>query len=356
MGNSNGNFFSSILKFFCSLFGSKPGGSTPPPNTQPDNTTEPVRVVTNRVFLIIYDPVVDAAGTKLSQAMHWNNADDLVNGFITDIQTVSGGNARYEVVQRQVMNEFPALEDGYRYDVNSLRAVLQGGQAHQPMYVNYTALLTGFSIIPRITAGEFDEVWLFGFPYAGFHESNMGGAGAFWCNADPIPGTAGCQRKFVVMGFNYERGVGEMLEAFAHRAESILAHCYNSLDFMRWTYNPQRVPPTVGTNLNAYQQFMSFDKISPGKAGVGNVHYCPNSDQDYDWNNPHPVASTCYDWYNYPGFVGDVRNVEASEWGNGDIRKRHQWWLKHLPRVAGRTGGVVNNWWQYAMDPNLAGT
>ena len=31
----------------------------------------------------------------------------------------------------------------------------------------------------------------------------------------------------------------------------------------------------------------------------------------------------------------------------------HSWWMKHLPKVAGRTSGVANNWWQYIMDPNL---
>jgi len=52
-------------------------------------------------------------------------------------------------------------------------------------------------------------------------------------------------------------------------------------------------------------------------------------------------------------FKEDVRQVNADEWGNGDTRILHKWWLRHLPKVAGRTSGVANNWWQYIMDPNL---
>jgi hypothetical protein len=47
--------------------------------------------------------------------------------------------------------------------------------------------------------------------------------------------------------------------------------------------------------------------------------------------------------------------VNADEWGNGDIRLHHKWWLSHFPKVAGRTASVANNWWQYIIDPNMIG-
>ena len=58
-----------------------PGGQTPPvqPALPPDNTTEPARILTCHALLVVYDPVVDAAGTKLSAKMHWNRPDDLAN-------------------------------------------------------------------------------------------------------------------------------------------------------------------------------------------------------------------------------------------------------------------------------------
>jgi hypothetical protein len=155
------------------------------------------------------------------------------------------------------------------------------------------------------------------------------------------------------MGFSYERGVGEMLESFGHRAESLLGRAFDCQDFIAWAYNPARTPETVEGSLNLFQRFLCYEKIAPGQSGVGTIHFAPNSEYDYDWNNSRLVASNCQDWYNFPGFQNDIKLVSASEWGNGDILAHHKWWLKHLPRVAGRTGGVANNWWQYVMDPNL---
>ncbi len=354
MNNPSGNSKLSLLDLLLKLF-SSPKPPTPARVVPPDNTMEPVRIVTARVLLVIYDPVMDpATGVKLSEYMHWQRPDDLANAFIQDIQETSGGMARYQIVQRVELNEFPAKTDGYRYDPQTFLDVLKGVQPpHKPEGADYQAILTGLNVLPRIAKRDIDEVWLFAFPQAGFYESSMGGAGAFWCNSQPMTWSSGCSRRFVVMGFSYERGVGEMLESFGHRSESLVSKVFNCQDFVAWAYKPGRVPATVGPNLNLFQQFISFDQIAPGKAGLGTIHYAPNSDRDYDWNNPRQVPSNCYDWNNFPNFQNDFRQVNADEWGNGDIRAHHKWWLKHLPKVAGRKGGVANNWWQYMMDPNL---
>ncbi len=336
-GNQKTSFFEMLLRFF-GLF--KGDDSTPPqPVVPPDSTTEPVRIITSHVLLVIYDPVMDAAsGLKLSEKMHWNRPDDLANSFIEDIIESSGGAARYEIVERVELNEFPALSDGFRYTPAGFQAVLdRSAAAHQPQYVDYQAILTGLHVLPRIVNHEIDEVWLMGFPYAGFYKSTMCGVKAFWCNSQPQVWSAGCNRRFVVMGFNYERGVGEMVHAFGHRCESILAQTFSK---------------TRGKD-NHFAQFCLYDKVAPGEAQMGNIHFTPNSDKDYDYKNQRKVQSNCYDWYNFPAFKNDIRLVNAEEWGNGDMRLLHKWWLKHLPKTAGRINGIANNWWQYCMDPNL---
>ncbi|MFH2103944.1 MAG: hypothetical protein ABIJ39_11390 [Chloroflexota bacterium] len=316
-------------------------GSKPPttqPVIPPDSLTEPARMVIVRVLLIIYDPIVDpVTGITLSQLMKWNRVDDLVNGFIQDVLEASDGLARYQIVERVVLNEFPAKTDGYRYDPSAYLSVLKGNPPHKPEMADYKAILTGFNILSRVARREIDEVWTFAFPHAGFYESAMGGSGAFWCNAPPLDGSSDSPRRFVVMGFSYERGVGEMLEAFGHRVESILGKAF------------AKKPG----NANLFNRFLLHEKEAAGKAEVGSIHFAPNSEKDYDWNNPRKVMSTCYDWFNFPNFRGDIREVNADEWGNGDIRAHHKWWLNHLPKVAGRMNGIANNWWQYIMDPNL---
>jgi hypothetical protein len=289
--------------------------------------------------------------------MPWQSPNDLVNGCIQDILEASGGVARYQIAQRVELNEFPAKTDGYCYDPQTYLDVLKGVQPpYMPQEANYQEILTRLNVLPRIAMRDIDEVWLFAFPHAGFYESSMGGAGAFWCNSQPMTWSSKCARRFIVMGFSYERGVGEMLESFGHRAETLVSRVFNCQDFVAWSYKKSRVPAIVGPTLNLYQRFTSFDQIAPGNAGIGTIHYAPNSDRDYDWNNPRCVPSNCYDWYNFPKFHNDVRQLNANEWGNGDIRAHHKWWLKHLPKTTGRTDGVANNWWQYIMDPNLIDT
>ncbi|MGI9255245.1 MAG: hypothetical protein ACR2J8_15990, partial [Thermomicrobiales bacterium] len=83
----------------------------------------------------------------------------------------------------------------------------------------------------------------------------------------------------------------------------------------------------------------------------GNVHFAPNSVHDYDWANRRRVRSTCDDWLTYPTLPRVASEVECSTWGCG-MRPHHLWWLSHLPRAAGSTDGVDNNWWRYVVDPN----
>jgi hypothetical protein len=350
---SGSSKLSFLYKLFNWLWHTKP--QPPADQVPPDNPIEPARMVTSRVLLVIYDPVMDPlSGIRLSQLMQWQSPDELVNAFFQDVLEASGGMARYQVAQRVQLNEFPLKADGYRYDAATYLDVLKGiQQPHLPEEANYLSILTGLNILPRIAKRDFDEVLFFAFPHAGFFESTMGGAGAFWCNSNPLVWSSNCPRRFVVMGYSYERGPGEMLESFGHRAESLVAKVFNCQDFVSWAYTPRRVPAFVSNPLNLFQRFISFDQIAPGKAGVGTIHYAPNSDRDYDWNNPGRIPSSCFDWYNFPKFKNDIRLVNASEWGEGDIRAHHKWWLKHLPKVAGRTEGVSNNWWQYVMDPNL---
>lgn len=294
-----------------------------------------------KTLVIVYDPIVEP-GKKLSQFMHWNNVEDLAKGFMTDVLQTSGGLARYQIIQRIDVDGFPAKVDGYLYDAQTYLNVLRGvNRPYIPQEADYHAIIDRFNILQLIAKHEIDEVWVFNFPHAGFYESIMGGPNAFWCNAPPLKNTDAALRRFVIMGFSYERGIGEMLENMGHRAESILEKTFEGL---------------IG-NANLWKRFIRYEKTAPGKAAVGNIHFAPNSQRDYDWNNSSSVSSESDDWLkNFPNFKGEVRTVTSNDWGNGDIRKHHVWWFRHLPKVAGRKNGIHNNWWQYIMDPNQVNT
>jgi hypothetical protein len=327
----------SILDYLFSRY-RRQNSSTQRTATLDSDTGAPQRMVV-RTFLIVYEPTMDgAAGTKLSRYMRWNRVEELVEGYISDVLLVSGGLVRHEIVERIDVDAFPAKVDGYVYVPQTYLEVVRGiRRPYMPQEADYYAIIRQFNLLERVAQDEIDEVWIFNFPHAGFYESIMAGPGAFWCNAPPLTNTEAARRRFVIMGFSYERGVGEMLENLGHRVESIMQKTFERLD------GPD----------NLWKRFCRYDKVNPGQAALGNVHFAPNSQRDYDWNNRSTVTSECDDWlYNFPNFKGVKRPVTSSEWGHGDIRLHHRWWLKHLPKTAGRTNGIHNNWWQYIMNPN----
>jgi hypothetical protein len=320
------NFFEALLNLFR------------PAKYPADSVNEPAQITQSKVLALVYDPIMDSStGVALSQQQKWYHVPDLLTGFMADMTQISAGMARYQIVQRIDINEFPAKTDGFRYTPQTYMDVLRNtASPHLPQEVNYYAILAQYNILQRVALNQIDEVWIFGFPHAGFYESIMAGPGAFWCNAPPLASTAASKRRFVVMGFSYERFIGEMMEAYGHRAESIMEKAFAK---------------TTG-DANLWKRFTRYEKSAPGKSACGNIHYAPNSQQDYDWGNLAQVKSECYDWQlNFPNFKGDVRTVDSSEWGRGDIREHHRWWFNHFPRVAGRRNGIHNNWWQYVVNP-----
>jgi hypothetical protein len=346
------SFWSAFLDFFTRLFG---GSGTEP--TMPPVDSGILTPLQPRVFVIVYDPVVDTTtGKRLIETMGWSEPDTLIAGYIADIDECSGGLVKFKVAQKIVADEIPIKIDGFRYTPQKYLQVAQTNTgAHDPDAVDYLAILAQHNILARVAAGEFDEVWLFGGPYFGFWESAMAGAGAFFSNGGPINGTSACPRRFHVMGFNYQRGIGEMLEDIGHRAESILSRVWQSEEFLSYTYNRERQPKTVSNPTpNLYERFLYFDQIAPGKSNVGNVHYAPNSQGDYEWGVPTPVPSCADDWLEFPNLPDppNFRTMTAQDWGGGDIRKHHKWWLERLPKAAGTTNGIANNWWKYVIDVN----
>jgi len=303
------------------------------PPTQPN-------AVQRKVMLIIFNPTVpNSGGKRLSETMSWNDPDSLVTQYIDDLRECSYGYAIFNIAERHVVDGFAAKTDGYAYTCAEFLQCWQAQNGfHVPDTVDYAPILSQFDIPAKINSGAIDEVWLFGPPYSGFNESVMAGPDAFFCNGTPLTVSDALSRRFIIMGFSYQRGVGEMLESMSHRVEFIMKYVYRS----------------VPTDSNLFQRYELYDLIAPGKAEVGSVHYAPNSLTDYQWGNATYVMSRCDTWYHFPDLSGDGRMVNCSEWGGGDIRAHHRWWMLHLPHVTEETDGIANNWWSYAVDPDLA--
>jgi hypothetical protein len=308
---------------------------------QPPTPPEPVggvpAPVAPKVELIVFDPRLPGQGNQLlSQALGWGDAGSLAAAYINDLRSASHGYLDYQIVQRTDVDGFPVKIDGFSYTPEDYWQAWQSGSGfHQPDATDYQRIISDYNLAAKINSGAVDEVWLFGMPYAGFYESIMVGPGAVFCNAPPLP-LAIVSRRFIIMGFNYQRGVGEMLESFGHRAESILRHVFRN------------APAAV----NLWERFIRYEKTHPDQAECGNVHFAPNSQSDYDWGNTTPVLSRCRNWDSFPNLAGAPILVDHNEWGGGDMRLHHLWWLGKFPHITGAMDGIACNWWKYVVDPN----
>jgi len=320
------------------ILGLGPAAASEEARVEPEAALPPAEPVERRVLMVVHNPpIASEGGRRLTELLGWNDPDRLAQEYIADLREVSHGLVRYRIVERIEADWFPPKVDGFRYTAESYLQAWRTRSFHQPDAIDYPAQVAAFDLIGRYDRGEIDEAWFFSFPYAGDYESTMAGRGAFWLNSPPVPHTAQASGRFVIMAFNYERGVGEMLENYGHRVESTMARVYERL----------------GHGRNLWQLFTLYDRIAPGRAHCGNVHWAPNSERDYDWGNLRPVPSYCDDWLTYPHLPGHARTVNAREWGGGDPRAHHKWWLAHLPHFQGESGGVLNHWWAYILDPNL---
>jgi hypothetical protein len=379
--NQNKSFLDSLRSLLSSLFASPPPVPKPPepkppepkpsepePTTTPGTTDEPLVPLAPRVLVIVYDPIVDPMknlrlvewGVK---NRGWKRVDELLAGYIGDVDECSGGSVKYNVVQRIDVDGFPLKLSGKRFTALEYLDLYTNnpGQYKEPDdRFDYQDCIREFKLRDRINQREIDEVWLLTYPFSGTYESVMCGTGAFWCNGPVIENTPG--RRFVIMGFSYERGVGEMEEDLGHRTESIMGKIYACGDFVNWTYawdrskrpyvklEPAKYDAVKFAETNLFAKFLLFDRIAPGNAQCGNVHYAPNTQGDYEWGDSTPVVTYADDWLTFPNLPRIAKMQNGNSWGNGDIRGHHRWWFARFPKVAGRMNGIRNNWWSYIAD------
>lgn len=329
----------------------------PPAKVAHDQT--PLKI---KVLVLDFNPLIDgrlhspddpdAKPKGARDIAGWNDPIPLAAGFMQDMCDASGGLMQYEVVDWLVVRRFQKKVDGFTYTPEAYMRGLRAGTGkadawHQPDSVDYPHMVDEFKLIPLVESGTIDEVWMMGLPYFGYWESCMIGKGAYFVNGgvyDKVP----CDRRFVVMGFNVERGVAEMIHDVTHRMEATMSRIYGGWKTDKLTSN--------------WARFAANQKQS-GTAAVGTCHYPPNAEHDYDYSNKRFVESTADDWLYYPDLQGRSRRFNCEEW-SGPYRGRdgkspdyhrnfQRWWFGHLPKAPGvNEDGRLNNWWEYLYNFN----
>lgn len=304
-----------------------------------------------KLLVVNYDPVLtNHGGARLSRHLKWNNPRPMTTNLIRYIRESSGGFADYKLMEWIDVDAFPLKRDGFRYNEQTFLEMRKDKKkAHQPDSVSYAAIFKELNLVERVKRENIGEVWVWGAPYFGTDEYAMKipGDRVFYGTDNPwfyrpydIPD---CGRTVWVMGFNYEVGEDNALHSYGHRCEGILA-----LTVGRGIWNDK------AGETNAWSRFTRQAEKFPNDAQVGNVHGGPNAKGGYDYGQTNMVMSGADDWFNYPRLTGAKQPVNCDTWGKPHHLNFQRWWLNHLPKNAGVTGGFYNNWWRYVVDYDAA--
>lgn len=298
------------------------------------------RPITVKVLVLNFDPVIPEEGNKLlHEVCGWADPRKLAEGYIKDVREASSGFIRYEVVKWEDISTFHTKVDGFRYTPEQYMECRRTGKGwHQPDTADYPKTFEDYKVLPMIDSGQVDEVWFFGGPYFGYNESAMAGPGSFYING-AVYDKVKSKRAFAIMGFNYERGVAEMLHDLCHRTESTMARIYGG-----WKVEE------LDTNWAKFAANETQSKV----AAVGTCHYPPNAEGGYDYGNKRFVSSDADDWLNYPKLTGARKQINCEAWGGPDYHRNYmKWWFTRLPIASEwNKDGRLNNWWRYIFEFN----
>jgi len=303
-----------------------------------------------KIFVLNFDPIIKRKDIprhfkkrlpkgkkilRLTDVCRWNDPRKLTEGFIADMKKATDGYIRYKIEKWKDVDTFHTKVDGFTYTAKQFLKSWETKKGfHKPHDADYPKTFKDYNVIPMINSGEIDEVWFFGAPEFGYSEAAMAGPGAFFINGKTY-GKVKCKRPFAIMGFNYERGVAEMLHSHCHRVESTMSRMYGGWKADKLTTN--------------WARFAANHKQSKGVSAVGNCHWPPNAERDYDYRNKRFVNSSADDWLNYPNLKGKKKKVNCETWGGPDYQRKYMnWWYNHFPRAKGwNKDGRLNNWWKY---------
>ncbi len=302
---------------------------------------------TVNVIVVTFDPILKTRNNvKLRELYKWSDPAKLTQKMIEDARVASQGYVNYKVVDSIVFDGYPQHRNGQAYTEETFLHMWEKDRSTAlPEMMSFKWFFKKFDLARRIKQKNASEVWIWGAAGMAWDELHWKTPGdkipyqtnnPWFYRPFDIPDVG---RTVWIMGWNYERGEGEMLESYCHRIESVL-----SLTVGKgiWDYQLN------GDNI--WNRFTRVEKDFPGESEVGGVHYAPNSKSDYDWDNLKDVWTYADDWLTYPNLPRKKKLLNAETGGWKGIVGHHIWWMTHLPHAPGVTDGFYNNWWQYIVN------
>lgn len=322
-----------------------------------------------KVLIIEINPWLETKGMKAADYLNMSEDTKLcVDELIEDIEYSSHGNVDVEIVKTEWLNEFCTykaevnLLDGstaHRFDEETWLDIMKDGwygfwddprvKAIGAYKFDVEYILDKYDLVRRRNEGEFNQLWLVNVDPAMTYEAMMVGKTAYWLNGYPI--IKNCEN-FAIMNVSISRRDAN-LECFGHMTESIMKTVFKSSENSGFPTNKKQ--DKTYEEMNLWEKFTFNKSTYTNDAkfyGVGNMHFSPNSEFDYDWKNKTKVLSTWKDWlYNYPDLKNTTVETNYTAYDKdleAPCRNHHRWWFYLFPHVDGVTDdGYSNNWWDY---------
>ena len=295
-----------------------------------------------RVYVLDFDPIMNE-GVALSTDRGWSDPLALDTEYRSDVAQASGGVVDQRIKRTSVIRGYPTKPGGFTFtNAQYLGCLVNATPGYCSALIDYAGVLnTSYdtrvgSACQALAEKRIDEVWLWGGPWFGYFESRI---------VAPQTLCPTVNRTFVVMGFSYERGIGEMLHDLGHRAEALVQAgigfgLWDRFDGQRGRYAQDFACPA--------QPDATHPEVDATTAHAGNVHFPPNAYCHYQYDRDHSVLTDAYDWANFPNLTGRQTLVNASTWGATQAGFL-VWWLGRFPRNRGFSDGVQHDWWRYVF-------
>lgn len=332
---------------------SSSGAATPMPTPTPAAATRVVKILVLRYFPL------DASGTKLDPTITGMNSDlSVMRTNLTDLTqsgmtNLSNGSKYHgytdssitpsfifsKVDDKEFLKAMPISTNRIPWNLSVFRP-------------DYKKMLTeDVGICSYVDDGGVSQVWIYGYHYGLVEpaEGNMSmgrNSSAFWnhgtfgdvSNSEQIDDMPLCNKTYILLNYNYSRGLGELIEDHTHHIERIMGFADTSL----WD---------------------SF--VNPHGQGGGVTNHCgwthspPNVTDalQYHWREETVVKSDCQDWR--PGGGGVIRDTSCHTWyGAGacldDMGVLFKvWWMQSIPGLGNTLtsgGAALRNWWDFYVD------
>jgi hypothetical protein len=235
------------------------------------------------------------------------------------------------------------------------------------------AIYQQHNICNRIPTEGIDEVWVYidgntddpNYVYGSEWDAN----GPLWTSGDgsnKYP--PNCGKQMFTMGFNFNRGDADAMEAWVHSAEVTFMYpelsSTQSCDFGHpGNYGAWGSDWNSGCSALGYSDTSGF-KVLPDYAGhvgvCGDAHFPPNTPREhayalpnpyaYIYNSPDTYQSRCTDWQ--WNTLTNTVPVSGGTWGNTEVGYL-TWWMQNIPGLGnnlhGRTGALRPNWWDFRL-------